>query len=314
MDISKSLKTSAIGGFKKEEVLSYIDQLVAQYEEERRNQAKELEEANSQIASLNSIVDEQYQKLMSLSAERDEFMVKAAKIDELQKLLAPYQNAQMTADEVVRQAKEKAQAAEEKLRLLLRDAQERANVIVAEANEKAKQITAAAEEEAQQRIESVKKEEFLLRQNAQHELDHAKEAAQQQLAEAAQAGRDLLAKTRETIAQKNAACDEKEAHADQMLKEAQQKSDQMLKDAKIAVKHEHERYEKGLRDLELQKSEFLRTLDEIKLVVQAIAVERTTCTDEEIAAQSRQANTETIKRRFAELNQKNRNPGQFRRS
>ena len=185
MDISKSLKTSAIGGFKKEEVLSYIDQLVAQYEEERRNQAKELEEANSQIASLNSIVDEQYQKLMSLSAERDEFMVKAAKIDELQKLLAPYQNAQMTADEVIRQAKEKAQAAEEKLRLLLRDAQERANVIVSEANEKAKQITAAAEEEAQQRIESVKKEEVLLRQNAQHELDHAKEAAQQQLAEAA---------------------------------------------------------------------------------------------------------------------------------
>lgn len=314
MDISKNLKTSAIGGFKKEEVLSYIDQLVAQYEEERKNQARELEEANSQIASLNSIVDEQYQKLMHLSAERDELKVKAAKVDEMKAQLAPYQQAQLTADEVARKAAEKAQATEEKLRLLLRDAQERANVIVSEANEKAKQITAAAEEEAQQRIESVKKEEFLLRQNAQHELSHAKEAAQQQLAEAAQAGRDLLAQTRETIAQKTAACDEKEARVKQMLSEAQQKSDQMLRDAKIAVRHEHERYEKGLRDLELQKSELLRTLDEMKLAVQAIAVERTVYTDEEIAAQSRQANTETIKKRFAELNQKNRNPGSFRRS
>lgn len=304
MEMTKSFSTAAIGGFKKEEVLSYIDALVEENSKEKAELETKISEQDAQIAALNAIADEQVQKIAALSEENQTLHTahEALKAEH-----EPYRQAQLRADEVEKKALDSAHAAEEKLRALLADAQARANQIINEANEEAKQIRAAADSEAEQITSSVRKEEFLLRQNAQDALDVAKEEAHRQVAEAAQKGRDLLDETERTVSARIAAAAQKLNEAQSVLDEAQTKSAEIVKNAQLAARHERDRYEQGLENLEMQKSELLRTLDEIKLAVQAVSLSREKASDEHMADQSRRSTADALRKRIAELNQKTKN-------
>ena len=303
METAKTFSTAAIGGFKKEEVLSYIDALMEEHNREKTEFEQRIKEQDAQIAALNAIAEEQAQKITVLSEENKTLRTAH---DSIKTEYEPYRRAQIRADEIEKKAADASRAAEEKLRDLLADAQARAGQIIAEANDKANQICIAAEKEAQQTIASAQKEEFLLRQNAQEELEAAQKDAHRQEADAAQKGREMLNEAERTVEERIAAADQKLNEAQNILDEAQEKQTEMIKNAQLAAKQERDRYEHGLISLEMQKSELLRTLDEIKLAVQAVSLSREQVGDEHAAEQARKNTADALRKRIAELNQKTR--------
>lgn len=301
MEMTKNFQTAAIGGFKKDEVLSYIDALVQENSREKSELEAKISEQDAKIAALNAIADEQVQKIASLSKENQSLQ---SAHTALKSEYEPYRQARIRADEIEKKSLDFARATEEKLRDLLADAQTRADQIVNQAKKEAGQIRAEAHGEAERILSSVKKEEFLLRQNAQEALDEAKTEAHRQVTEAAQKGRELLDETERTVSARISAAEQKLTEAQNVLDEAQAKGTEIVKNAQLAARCERDRYEHGLESLEMQKSELLRTLDEIKLAVQAVSLSRDQAADEQIAEQSRRSTVDALRKRIAELNQK----------
>lgn len=75
------------------------------------------------------------------------------------------------------------------------------------------------------------------------------------MADAAQKGREMLNEAERTVEERIAAADQKLNEAQNILDEAQEKQTEMIKSAQLAAKQERDRYEHGLINLEMQKSE-----------------------------------------------------------
>ena len=89
-----------------------------------------------------------------------------------------------------------------------------------------------------------------------------------------------------------------------MVEAAQKEAEQVMRTAKCAAREEKERYEKCLKDLELQKSSILLALDEVKTRIQSIPIVRPAKNDADAVQEKRQSTSEALKKKFTMLNGK----------
>lgn len=368
MEIQKSFSHSAFGGFKKEEVTDYLTRLEEEYNREVGELRTAVGAGNTQITELKSIIEQQYQKIVDAAKENDELHAaeetlhgelaeKEREIRNLRERLAPYEEADRSAREIVEaaaqraketitQAKEQsassmaeadryleelrqqsdallAKASEQAKAMLSRaeekvrsaaaeaaekaaavndEAEEQAKVILGQANEQAKAILAPAGEQAKQLVAEAEEEARRTTEQAQQIFNAAKDQAQTIVESAKQKEQELLEQARRNIEENVSLSEENEKRSEQLLSDAEKEADRIVRNARYTAREEKEHYEDCLKNLELQKSTILMTLDEIKARIQAVQITRPRKSDAELVQEKRLTTTEALKRKFTLLN------------
>lgn len=260
MEFQKEFSHSAFGGFKKEEVIAYLEQISKQVEKEQTELKNELARKKTESSEMNSVIEEQYRKIVDISKETQELKNslerKEIEIADLKRELLPFQEAVRNASDILDVAKEEsrrvcteAQSHLTEIRSeadgLLDHASEKAKLVIAQAEDQANRLLAAAEDQAKTLVESAKRKE----------------------------GATLSAAKKEAV-RITKESEDKEREANHILEEARKKSEEMIARAKIQSKEERSRYEDGLKNLEQQRAHLLLAIEEAKSKVQAFMIQK----------------------------------------
>lgn len=148
MNSEKLMRTSMFGGFKKSDVLGYIEELQCNMEEVKRREEKKAQEAEmlaENVAELRAELDEVKRKNMALTEKVAAFDSVCTENTEL-KAQAQYLTAQVNGYEQTKQdlqrKSESLKTTEAQLGAAFLDARRYSDEIVAAANQKADEISA----------------------------------------------------------------------------------------------------------------------------------------------------------------------------
>lgn len=252
MVLKTDFSTSAFGGFKKEEVTNYIKSLSRDYEDEIAILNDNLEHTNAQLTEFKDIVEEQYSKIVDVSAQEQ------TATDELTKLKVENEEhlaeIQRLNDSLIAVSAELKHTSSEK-RQLLED-----NSHIDESFRSLKsQIPCYLQE-----INDLKAQ-LAVFLNAQADSDKivisAKEQAQQ-----------ILNDARTQIEQTISLSEENQERARKLYDIAALEADEIVRKATENANAEKGQYESCLRALERQKAKLLEALDCIKSEVSTIKI------------------------------------------
>lgn len=321
MEIQKDFPRAAIGGFKREEVLQYLDELSASCDHRIAELEEQLAAANSEKAELHALVEEQYQKIVVCTEEKNalqnELDAKSLDAAELARRLHPFEEAGKTAGEIVeaaeasaREAQRRSEAAKQEADQHLLELREQADALLDRAGEQAKAALAQANETAKKIIEPAELQAKQLVEDAQRQAGElvadAKEQAESILADAHRKAEELEEKTRLQVEQNVALSEENERRTRRAAENAQREADELLRRARQTAREERERYDSCLKALEAQKSNILLMLDEMKSKVQSVPITRVSKSEAESRQDQRQTTTEALRRKFTNLNNRDR--------
>ena len=171
MEFQKEFTHTAFGGFKREEVTSYLRQLEQDCTNEIDELNNQLSQSNTQIAELKSIIETQYQKIVSGAKDGEELRATLKKLRDtcserdkenrlLKERLTPFEEAAQSADEIlsnaVRKAEEVTAQAEAKSRRsmeqgdrYLEELRRQADALLSQASEQAKALMSRAQDSAE---------------------------------------------------------------------------------------------------------------------------------------------------------------------
>lgn len=279
MEFQTNFSNSAFGGFKKEEVIEYLANLEQQYTQEQQLQQQQIASLSAQLSELNSLVEEQYQKIVESDSCCKEYR---STLEETQKeaavlrqKLTPLEEAAKSADEIREEAASEAahiRADAERYALEMRQS---ADALRQEIEKQAEAFRTQAERESRQLVEEAQKEAELLRWNAKEKLDR-----------------------------EQAASADKEERARRLLDAAQRQAEDILRAARYEAAEEKLRTEENLKVLDEQKTQLLQRLEEVKSIVEGVSTTPKRRTEEEIFREIRRNTTEALKRKFSQLNGK----------
>ncbi|MEG0693802.1 MAG: hypothetical protein RR444_12070 [Oscillospiraceae bacterium] len=288
MEIQKSFSKTAFGGFKKEEVTQYIDEIITKYDEEVTGLKAEVDSANAQITEFKSIIEDQYKKIVEITASCEAITVENAeninKIADLEVALKPFIDAQTESKAIIESAKKEAYDLTLQIKQQVYDTTEQAKIILGQANEKAKSIVEPAKFEA----ESV--------------INCAREKAQDIISSAKKQESQLIEQVNRQIEATILLNEENERKASKLLEDSKREAEAIIRRAKAEAESEKNHYDSCIKTLETQKSKLLFSLDEIKGSVQAIQIARLPKSEAESFQALRQSTTEAIRKKFAMLN------------
>lgn len=292
MELQKEFSASAIGGFKKAEVTAYLDALSLQIDDELAQRQRQIDALQAQMAEMKSLVDQQYQKIVDLSAASDELkrslMAKTTEAEELARRLAPFEAAQTEAAAIVASAQKEKDARMSEADAHFAELRTQADALLAEASVQGKAVLGQANEQA-----------ALL-------LQGAKEKAQGIVNDARRQGQELLDDARSQIEQNVSLSEENEARSRRVLENAQQEAEAILLQARLSAREKQEYYDECLHRLEEQRNSVLSSLEEIRKRVEAIPISQPPQGGKDPADVLRQNNAEAIRRKFEQLNRKDR--------
>lgn len=283
MQFQADFSSSAFGGFKKDDVIEYLANLERQYSEEQLAQQQQLDGLNAQLAQLQALVDQQYEKIVSSDALCREY--KEA-LDALKQQLAPYEQAAKSAQELMDAAhrateKIKKDAAAQAAKLheemeryavemrqnsgdIRRAAQEQAHRLVLEAQGKADTIldgvqdkADAMRQEAEDGLAEAKRQAEEIKENAREEARRIVGDARTESEQITKASRELSSAAEEEAARLR---DE----AVQMAEEAHRKAEEIVSAARQEAEQLKSRSAAGLHTLEEQKNILLRQFEEAR--------------------------------------------------
>lgn len=288
MEIQKSFSKTAFGGFKKEDVTQYIDEIMTKYDEEVSLLKSEGENATAQITELKSIIEEQYKKIVEItlasegiSADNQENIKKIA---DLEAQLNPFIAAKSEAASIVEAAKKEANESSAQIKQQLWDA-----------NQQAQSILSKATEEATALLEPAKR-------GAEAILHAAREKEREIISLAKSQENELLEEVNRQIEATILLSEENNNKAFKLLADAKTEAQMILHHARAEAESEKVHYDGCIKALETQKSRLLLSLDEIKGGVQAIQITRLPKSEIESFQALRQSTTEAIRKKFAMLN------------
>lgn len=195
MELQKNFKTSAFGGFNKEEVVEYITAVSDEYEDSMANLKDELNQTSAQLAEFKAIVEEQYARIVEATSAKEE-QEEAARLsnEECERLrlelaeceekasrlsaenlnlleengisrgdmekykaeLAVYQNADIEAHTLVANAQSEALKLSDQMKKQLADASNQVKIMVEQATDKTNGILEPAKEEAKRVLEEAR--------------------------------------------------------------------------------------------------------------------------------------------------------------
>ncbi|MFZ2539297.1 MAG: hypothetical protein WAX04_10400 [Oscillospiraceae bacterium] len=288
MEIQKSFSKTTFGGFKKEEVTQYIDEIITKYDEEVTALKAEVESENAQITEFKSIIEEQYKKIVEITASNEALAEQNEqninKIEELVAELKPFADAKTQANSIVESANKEACEISIIVKQQVYQTTEQAKIILGQANEKAKNIIEPAKFEAETMINS------------------AREEAQKIISSAKKHETQLLEQVNSQIEVTILLSEENEKKARRLLEDAKDEADAIINRAKAEAESQKSHYDNCIKSLETQKSKLLFSLDEIKGSVQSIQIARLPKSEVESFQALRQSTTEAIRKKFAMLN------------
>ncbi len=288
MEIQKSFSKTTFGGFKKEEVTQYIDEIITKYDEEVTALKAEIDNGNAQITELKTIIEEQYKKIVEITASSEAIVEENTKninkITELEAALKPFIDAKTKAEVILESANKEAYEISLIVKQQVYEATEQAKVMLGQANEKAKSIVEPAKFEAETMINS------------------AREKAQDIISSAKKQEKQLLEQVNNQIELTISLSEENAKKSRRVLEDARSEADAIISRAKAEAESEKSHYDSCIKALETQKSKLLFSIDEIKGSVQAIQIARLPKSEAEAFQALRQSTTEAIRKKFAMLN------------
>lgn len=288
MEIQKSFSKTAFGGFNKEEVIQYISEIITKSDKEIASLKSEKDGANAQIIELKTIIEEQYQKIVDLNAANEALKEQndtgMKRINELEEKLKPFIDAQAEAKAIVEAAQAEANELSITVKQKVSDTTEQAKAILEQAAYKAKEMIDPAKLEVQTMLTSATKK-------AQEIITSARSQESEYVAE-------IKTQLEETLAMS----EENEKRTKTLVEDAKLEAKKIIEAAKLQAEQEKNHYDSCLKELEMQKSKFLLSLDEIKSSVQAIQIVRLPKGDIESLQALKTSTTEAIRKKFAMLN------------
>lgn len=340
MEMMNNFSKSAFGGFKKEQVVAYIDEVVARYNDEINKLKEQDQSQKKQLKELKDIVEQQYQKIVLTTQEladkestcvelanecansKEVLLSKSEKIDNLEECfrsttaelaeakaqLLLINDAKARAGEIT----DKAQNHAEEIRMIaakekeqsVRVAKEKAQDIVDKADEEAQEIKEKALCQAQNIIASANEKMEQISKCEQEIID----AANGHIEAIKQNEQENINKTRTVIIENQAKAQEivksASSEANDILAAATKQAEEMRKKAFEEYSLEREKYETLIKSIDMQKASLLLSLDDIKAKVQSIKIVKTPRSNEPSPIPAALAPSEIIRRRLSILGNK----------
>lgn len=281
---NQSFKKSLFGGFKREEVLEYVDGMSTQYQQEIENLNIELRRSAAEKAQLEADLDDlkhQLQKQQEQIEKLEQVLCKQkTDNDRLQELnIAVDKNAKEVHAQNVELGRQLNQAREEleqktarleqieevgfNAEKVMAEANSRATTVLADANNRAASMLTDAGKQSRESVENARKKAEEIVAKATEEADHLRLAAQDFNQQSKRKMDDLAAELNDK---------EKKANikASQILREAQEEAEQILKTARKRAKLANDRYETFTDDVAEVKQSILKLLQEVEIKVNQV--------------------------------------------
>lgn len=340
MEMMNNFSKSTFGGFKKEQVVAYIDEVVARYNDEINKLKEQDQSQRKQLKELKDIVEQQYQKIVLTTQELEEkgtqcnellrecegtkesLLLKAKKVDDLEECfrsttaelaqakaqLELINDARSRAGEITDKAQDYAEEIRSSLakekEQAIKAAKERAQEIVDRADEEAQEIKEKALCQAQNIIDSANEKMELISKCEQEII----EAANGHIEAIKQNEQENINKTRTVIIENQAKAQEivktASTEASDILLAATKQAEEMRKKAVEEYSLEREKYETLIKSIDVQKTNLLLSLDDIKAKVQSIKIVKTQKSNEPSTIPAALAPSEIIRRRLSILGNK----------
>ncbi len=281
---NQSFKKSLFGGFKREEVLEYVDGMSTQYQQEIENLNIELRRSAAEKAQLEADLDDlkhQLQKQQEQIEKLEQVLCKQkTDNDRLQELnIAVDKNAKEVHAQNVELGRQLNQAREEleqktarleqieevgfNAEKVMAEANSRATTVLADANNRAASMLTDAGKQSRESVENARKKAEEIVVKATEEADHLRLAAQDFNQQSKRKMDDLAAELNDK---------EKKANikASQILREAQEEAEQILKTARKRAKLANDRYETFTDDVAEVKQSILKLLQEVEIKISQV--------------------------------------------
>lgn len=281
---NQSFKKSLFGGFKREEVLEYVDGMSTQYQQEIENLNIELRRSAAEKAQLEADLDDlkhQLQKQQEQIEKLEQVLCKQkTDNDRLQELnIAVDKNAKEVHAQNVELGRQLNQAREEleqktarleqieevgfNAEKVMAEANSRATTVLADANNRAASMLTDAGKQSRESVENARKKAEEIVAKATEEADHLRLAAQDFNQQSKRKMDDLAAELNDK---------EKKANikASQILREAQEEAEQILKTARKRAKLANDRYETFTDDVAEVKQSILKLLQEVEIKINQV--------------------------------------------
>ncbi len=281
---NQSFKKSLFGGFKREEVLEYVDGMSTQYQQEIENLNIELRRSAAEKAQLEADLDDlkhQLQKQQEQIEKLEQVLCKQkTDNDRLQELnIAVDKNAKEVHAQNVELGRQLNQAREEleqktarleqieevgfNAEKVMAEANSRATTVLADANNRAASMLTDAGKQSRESVENARKKAEEIVVKATEEADHLRLAAQDFNQQSKRKMNDLAAELNDK---------EKKANikASQILREAQEEAEQILKTARKRAKLANDRYETFTDDVAEVKQSILKLLQEVEIKISQV--------------------------------------------
>lgn len=281
---NQSFKKSLFGGFKREEVLEYVDGMSTQYQQEIENLNIELRRSAAEKAQLEADLDDlkhQLQKQQEQIEKLEQVLCKQkTDNDRLQELnIAVDKNAKEVHAQNVELGRQLNQAREEleqktarleqieevgfNAEKVMAEANSRATTVLADANNRAASMLTDAGKQSRESVENARKKAEEIVVKATEEADHLRLAAQDFNQQSKRKMDDLAAELNDK---------EKKANikASQILREAQEEAEQILKTARKRAKLANDRYETFTDDVAEVKQSILKLLQEVEIKINQV--------------------------------------------
>lgn len=281
---NQSFKKSLFGGFKREEVLEYVDGMSTQYQQEIENLNIELRRSAAEKAQLEADLDDlkhQLQKQQEQIEKLEQVLCKQkTDNDRLQELnIAVDKNAKEVHAQNVELGRQLNQAREEleqkttrleqieevgfNAEKVMAEANSRATTVLADANNRAASMLTDAGRQSRESVENARKKAEEIVAKATEEADHLRLAAQDFNQQSKRKMDDLAAELNDK---------EKKANikASQILREAQEEAKQILKTARKRAKLANDRYERFTDDVAEVKQSILKLLQEVEIKINQV--------------------------------------------
>lgn len=281
---NQSFKKSLFGGFKREEVLEYVDGMSTQYQQEIENLNIELRRSAAEKAQLEADLDDlkhQLQKQQEQIEKLEQVLCKQkTDNDRLQELnIAVDKNAKEVHAQNVELGRQLNQAREEleqktarleqieevgfNAEKVMAEANSRATTVLADANNRAASMLTDAGKQSRESVENARRKAEEIVVKATEEADHLRLAAQDFNQQSKRKMDDLAAELNDK---------EKKANikASQILREAQEEAEQILKTARKRAKLANDRYETFTDDVAEVKQSILKLLQEVEIKISQV--------------------------------------------
>lgn len=281
---NQSFKKSLFGGFKREEVLEYVDGMSTQYQQEIENLNIELRRSAAEKAQLEADLDDlkhQLQKQQEQMEKLEQVLCKQkTDNDRLQELnIAVDKNSKEVHAQNIELGRQLNQAREEleqktarleqieevgfNAEKVMSEANSRATTVLADANNRAASMLTDAGKQSRESVENARKKAEEIVAKATEEADRLRLAAQDFNQQSKRKMDDLTAELNDK---------EKKANikASQILREAQEEAEQILKTARKRAKLANDRYETFIDDVAEVKQSILKLLQEVEIKINRV--------------------------------------------